>query len=637
MLKQIAIAAGFVVSLAASIAGGWTAGEWFYEDSDTLSSQAPDLVANSSGPPETTTATNAHRGAGSDAANAPCDDTDPTKPCFQHVPGPLPVLPESAASDHVAQPPDVAAELRKAWQYRTGNANQQAEALAVYRRLADGGNATAQVNLADMYRDGVAVAPAPAEAVSWYQRAAEQGDANGQLRLAAMYLEGRGVAPDYAAARSWLEKAATQGNPTAQARLANMYRDGIGGAPDYPRALALYQQAAQSGNGGAAQAVGAMYMKGLGVEPDDKMAVEWFRRGAEGGHAGSMYSLGLMYQKGRGVEKNAAEALRWLEKAAAGSYARANDAIRLLRQAAAQKSAAPAAPAAAKKSVSTDLQLARRYREGTSAERVGALRIYQRLAEAGNATAQVGLADMYRDGIATHVDAAQAVAWYQQAAQQGDPNGQLRLAAMYFSGPGSTRDYAAARLWFERAAAQGNKAAQLRLARMYRDGLGGAPEYAKAMALYRDAAEHGDGGAAQALGGMYLKGIGVERRRSGGGRLVSARRRERPSPAACTVSPRCTKKAAAWPRTRTRRSDCIGSPPPPAMRAPNRLSGSSKKSCRNGRSCRALSLAASSDNCTEAMDGPAPCSGGGRPTDRRKIADARTGSRLRRQGAVHDL
>ena len=205
---------------------------------------------------------------------------------------PLPATPETAKKDNGPQPQDVAAELRQAWQDRTGSAAQQAEALAIYQRLAAAGNATAQINLADMYHDGI------------------------------------GAAADDVAARSWLEKAAAQGNSTAQLRLANMCRDGMGGGADYPRALALYRQVAESGNGGAAQALGALYMKGLGVERDDKAAVEWFRRGADAGHPGSMYSLGLMYQKGRGVAKDAAEALRWLEKAAAGGYARANDAIR---------------------------------------------------------------------------------------------------------------------------------------------------------------------------------------------------------------------------------------------------------------------------------------------------------------------
>jgi TPR repeat protein len=247
----------------------------------------------------------------------------------------------------------------------------------------------------------------------------------------------------------------------------------------------------------------------MGVERDDKAAVEWFRRGADAGHPGSMYSLGLMYQKGRGVAKDAAEALRWFEKAAAGGYARANDAIRALRhQASAQKRAAPAPPAAPKEIVSTDLQLARRYRGGTAAERAEALKIYQRLAETGNGTAQLSLGDMYRDGIGTAPDPAQAVAWYERAAQQGRSMDSFRLGDMYLK-VAAARDRTVGQS-IEKAAAQGDTTAQLRLASLYLDAAGGEPDYAKVATLYQTAAEHGSASAAQRLGAMYMKGLGVD-------------------------------------------------------------------------------------------------------------------------------
>ena len=47
-----------------------------------------------------------------------------------------------------------------------------------------------------MYDRGAGVAEDDREAVKWYRRAAEQGDASAQLNLGFMYSNGEGVAQD---------------------------------------------------------------------------------------------------------------------------------------------------------------------------------------------------------------------------------------------------------------------------------------------------------------------------------------------------------------------------------------------------------------------------------------------------------
>src|SRR5580765_2079566 len=139
MLKRIVIAAGFVIGLIASVVGGWTAGEWYYGGASDAPASQP--VADTSAPPEPASATNADRVAGNEAKNEPCGGVDPANPCFRPAPGrPLPAEPETAKKDNSAQSQDVAAELRRAWQDRTGTAAEQAEALAIYQRLAAAGN-----------------------------------------------------------------------------------------------------------------------------------------------------------------------------------------------------------------------------------------------------------------------------------------------------------------------------------------------------------------------------------------------------------------------------------------------------------------------------------------------------------------
>ena len=54
------------------------------------------------------------------------------------------------------------------------------------RALAEAGDAEAQNNLGLMYFNGRGVAQDEAEAVAWYRRAAEQGFANAQYNLGAL-------------------------------------------------------------------------------------------------------------------------------------------------------------------------------------------------------------------------------------------------------------------------------------------------------------------------------------------------------------------------------------------------------------------------------------------------------------------
>lgn len=58
------------------------------------------------------------------------------------------------------------------------------------------GDADAQNDLGDMYREGDSVRHDLTEAVRWYRMAAEQGDPYGQNNLGSMYFNGMGVPYD---------------------------------------------------------------------------------------------------------------------------------------------------------------------------------------------------------------------------------------------------------------------------------------------------------------------------------------------------------------------------------------------------------------------------------------------------------
>ena len=240
------------------------------------------------------------------------------------------------------------------------------------RAAAEQGDATAQNNLGEMYKQGEGVAQDDAEAVAWFRKAADQGLAQGQKNLGVMYMAGRGVARDYAQALALYRKAADQGYANAQNNLGLMYKEGWGIARDDAQAVAWFQKAADQGRAQAQNNLGLAYMNGWGVVRDDVQAVVWFRKAADQGSADAQDNLGLMYANGRGVARDDAQAVIWVRKAA----------------------------------------------------------------DQGFATAQSNLGVMYEKGQGVMRDDAQAVVWYRKAADQGFAVAQNNLGLMYGRGLG---------------------------------------------------------------------------------------------------------------------------------------------------------------------------------------------------------
>ena len=96
------------------------------------------------------------------------------------------------------------------------NRGDYAEALNLFRFLAEKGDAEAQNNLGVMYDYGEGVPKDHAEAVRWYRKAAEQGHASAQSNLGFMYLTGYGVPKDYVQAYMWSYLAVARGNKMAK-------------------------------------------------------------------------------------------------------------------------------------------------------------------------------------------------------------------------------------------------------------------------------------------------------------------------------------------------------------------------------------------------------------------------------------
>ena len=134
--------------------------------------------------------------------------------------------------------------------------------------------------------------------------------------------------------------------------------------------------------------------------------------------------------------------------------------------------------------------------DGSAALRKGdfatALKLWQPLAERGNAAAQFNLGMMYKYSEGVAQDYKTAVKWFALAAEQGYVDAQCSLGLMYEDGKGVAQDYKTAVKWYILAAQQGNVAAQATLGWKFYQGEGVAQDYIKAYMWFNIAAIDGD-------------------------------------------------------------------------------------------------------------------------------------------------
>lgn len=124
------------------------------------------------------------------------------------------------------------------------------------------------------------------------------------------------------------------------------------------------------------------------------------------------------------------------------------------------------------------------YDDGMAAYQRGdystALRLWQPLAEQGDAQAQHGLAVLYIAGQGVPQNYVEGVKWFRLAAEQGIINAQGILGGMYARGRGVPQDYAEAVKWYRLAAEQGDALAQFNLGVTYENGQGVPQDYVQA-------------------------------------------------------------------------------------------------------------------------------------------------------------
>ena len=123
--------------------------------------------------------------------------------------------------------------------------------------------------------------------------------------------------------------------------------------------------------------------------------------------------------------------------------------------------------------------------------------LFTQAANDGNALGAYNLAVLYRDGIGTQVNAAQAIRWFEDASAKDYGPAAYNLGVIYDEGNLVPEDNARAIEWYKIAVAKGQVDAMVNLALMYEGGEGTQSNLMAAADLYRSAAEKGDQYAAQ--------------------------------------------------------------------------------------------------------------------------------------------
>jgi uncharacterized protein len=147
-------------------------------------------------------------------------------------------------------------------------------------QLAQQGNTTAEICVADFYRLGFGVRQDNLAAVSWLRKAADAGNAQAQYRLGDLYNRGElGLRHDNSEALKWFRKSADQGNVYGQLSLGLMFSDDNSTSKNYTEAVKWLQKAADQGHPSAQGVLGLMYADGKGLDKDDIEAYKWMSLG----------------------------------------------------------------------------------------------------------------------------------------------------------------------------------------------------------------------------------------------------------------------------------------------------------------------------------------------------------------------
>lgn len=158
--------------------------------------------------------------------------------------------------------------------FQAGNYPQ---AFALWKPLAESGDARARYNLGLMFQQGLGIEKNPQQARLLFEAAAKQGDADAQYQLGFIYYQGQGVFRSNQEALYWWGQATAQQHPRAQYNLGVFYAYGIGVKTDHQKAIELWRAAAEQGEHEAIKVMIRIHQNGEFGAPRDNTRAEYWK------------------------------------------------------------------------------------------------------------------------------------------------------------------------------------------------------------------------------------------------------------------------------------------------------------------------------------------------------------------------
>jgi hypothetical protein len=123
-----------------------------------------------------------------------------------------PTAPEAVGSLRKQQNSEEAGQDYFQRGYSASQQQNYAEAISLYTRGSDEGNADCMYSMGYLYAEGLGARPDYRLAQTWYQKSADHGKIFALYNIGLLYLRGgAGITRDCATARQWFEKAAAMG------------------------------------------------------------------------------------------------------------------------------------------------------------------------------------------------------------------------------------------------------------------------------------------------------------------------------------------------------------------------------------------------------------------------------------------
>lgn len=216
---------------------------------------------------------------------------------------------------------------------------------------------------------------------------------------------------------------AEAGDCKSQYKLASMYEFGDGVEKNINTAMMWYQKSAEQGY------APAQHMMGWHAK-DCTTGFKWYKLAADQGYVPAIYMVGIAYQGGKGVKEDIVEAITYFYKAAMGGETRG-----------------------------ALYNLMAHYIQGEVPVEYQPSCLKCFLKYSNFDWVQVGLADIFQQGIGVEQDDTEAVRWYAKAAEQGYGLAIYKLGLCYEDGRGVEKDHGKARRLYEIAAQKNVRAA----------------------------------------------------------------------------------------------------------------------------------------------------------------------------------